>query len=111
MGSDRSEVDIVVERPSVWQNGRTENSPLVEAVSGRDFFKRPAKIRQKEGRRPRNPRQLVVIQEHDACWADQTFEVGQVHEHSVEAVIAIDEGKVEAASLTQKLRQDGLRFL
>jgi hypothetical protein len=63
------------------------------------FFDRPAQIAREEAHRLPRGRELVVIEEDHPARANQAAQVRQVDENMLEAVVAVDEGKVEREPL------------
>src|SRR5215210_4612552 len=106
-----SEVDVVVERSGVRDCGGAEDGPLVVNVCGRDLLERPTQVRREERRRPRDRRQLVVIEKDDTSRADETPQVDEVDEDALEAVVALDEREVEFSGFVEEARQRDLRLL
>jgi hypothetical protein len=54
---------------------------------------------------------LVIVDHHDRALANEAAGIEEVDEDTVEAVIAVDKGKVERPSLAEEAREGNLRFL
>ncbi len=78
---------------------------MVEVLDGRDLFQVPAQVGQEEGSRAGDSWKLVVIEENDPTRAQQPPEVEQVHEHGVEAVVAVDESRASGPPPTSNPSQ------
>src|SRR6185503_5167895 len=108
----RLEVDELEERPQQRVRGpRPQDDPLVLAGLGAFVFDRPTEIREEEADRAPHPRQLYVVQEHDAALAEQPRAVIEIDEHALEAVVRVDERKVEAPAIRQQAGEQELGLL
>ena len=76
-----------------------------------DLFECPPQVCHEEGRGASNRGKLIVIEEDDSPGVHEMPEVDEVEEHSVEAMIAVDEAEVEAPALLEESRQHDLRIL
>src|SRR5215217_4815296 len=106
-----SELDEVVERSRVRHIRRAQDGPLVKVVRRGNLFERPPEIRDEERRCVRNGRELVIVDHHDRTLVNEAAGIDEVDEDTVEAVIAVDKGKVERPSLAEEAREGNLRFL
>src|SRR5437868_3037441 len=84
---------------------RTHHDPTVRIVWRGELFDFPIQIVDKECDGFFDSGQVVVIQDYDAALLHDLADVKQINKHIVEAVIAVNEGKIEAAAFLQKARQ------
>lgn len=106
-----SEVDEVVEGSSVGPVGGPKNGPVMPVRVGGDFFEAPTEVGDEERRGTGHGGKLVVVEEHDAPAPNEAAEVDQVDENPIEAVVAVDERKVECPALLDESGQRDLRIL
>jgi len=82
----------------------------VEIVFRGNRFEGPVGVVQKERSCPLDTRELIIVQEDDSTRMQEAIQIGQVEEHPIEPVVAVDEGQVEVPSLAQEPRERDLRF-
>src|SRR3989442_7794830 len=100
-------VEVSLERDR-W---RSEDRAVVTLLCGSFSRKPPAKIGDAEADSFLDGWELVVIKNDDAPATHETPEVDEVEENAVEAVIPVDERKIERSARRQESRQRDLRSL
>ena len=86
----------MLERPIVGSRGRTKHNPLVKIVGRRDLLDAPPDVRDEERDRSSDTGQLVVVEEDDSVLAEEPAEIPEVDEDTVEAMVPVHDGDVEA---------------
>src|SRR5438552_2198226 len=82
---------------------------MVQFVPAALLLDTPVQVCRVEGYGAPDPWKLVVVEKDDAALAQQPAEVEEVDEHAVEPMVPVQERKIEAALLPEKLRQGDLR--
>jgi hypothetical protein len=72
---------------------------------------RPAEVDDAEADGVTNGRELMIVDEDDPALPEQPPRVEQVEEHALEAVVAVEEGEVEAPALGEQPWENDLRLL
>jgi len=71
----------------------------------------PAQVSDEEVARTPDGRKLRVVDEDDAALFQQPTRVEEIDEHALEAVVAVEEGKIELPSQLEQAGQHDLRLL
>lgn len=103
-GGDGLEIDEVVEVALERGPRHSQDRPVVELIGGSLLDERPREIRGAEPDGLLGGWELVIVEDNDSASAHETTEVDEVQEDTVEAVVAVDEGKIEPTVFGEEAR-------